>query len=92
MIEGTEALGLKTFLDKKDQGYIITSFLFPEHPNFDFTRFYESIHDRGQVIYQGKLSDTNCFRIGNIGQLFVEDIDRLVVAIRDILTEMEVTF
>jgi 2-aminoethylphosphonate-pyruvate transaminase len=92
LIEGTEVLGLKTYLDKKDQGYIITSFLFPEHPNFDFTLFYEKLHQRGHVIYQGKLSDTNCFRIGNIGQLYVEDIDRLLLAIQDVLTEMEVTF
>lgn len=88
LIEGTEALGLKTYLDKKDQGYIITSFLFPEHPNFDFTRFYESLHERGQVIYQGKLSDTNCFRIGNIGQLYLDDIENLLTAIKEVLEEM----
>jgi 2-aminoethylphosphonate-pyruvate transaminase len=88
LIEGTEALGLQTYLDKKNQGYIITSFLFPEHENFDFTRFYESLHQRGQVIYQGKLSDTNCFRIGNIGQLYLEDIDKLLLAINGVLGEM----
>lgn len=88
LIEGTEALGLKTYLDKKDQGYIITSFLFPEHVNFDFTRFYEELHKRGQVIYQGKLSDTNCFRIGNIGQLYLEDIENLLTAIKEVLEEM----
>ncbi len=91
LIEGTEAMGLKTYLDKKDQGYIITSFLFPEHPNFDFTRFYESLHERGQVIYQGKLSDTNCFRIGNIGQLYIEDIDCLIVAIGEVFREMGIS-
>jgi len=90
LIEGTEALGLKTYLDKKDQGYIITSFLFPKHLNFDFTIFYESLHRRGQVIYQGKLSDTNCFRIGNIGQLYPDDIDRLIDAIAQVLGEMAV--
>lgn len=88
LIEGTEALGLQTYLDKKDQGYIITSFLFPEHLNFDFTRFYESLHQRGQVIYQGKLSDTNCFRIGNIGQLYLQDIENLLIAIKEVLEEM----
>jgi 2-aminoethylphosphonate-pyruvate transaminase len=88
LIEGTEALGLHTYLNKKDQGYIITSFLFPEHPNFDFTRFYESLHQRGQVIYQGKLSDTNCFRIGNIGQLYRQDIENLLIAIKEVLEEM----
>jgi len=90
LIEGTEALGLRTYLDKRDQGYIITSFLFPKHPNFDFTQFYEKLHDRGQVIYQGKLSDTDCFRIGNIGQLFVEDIDRLIAAISEVLKELNI--
>jgi 2-aminoethylphosphonate-pyruvate transaminase len=90
LIEGTEALGLKTYLNKKDQGYIITAFRFPEHPNFDFTQFYEELHQRGQVIYQGKLSDTDCFRIGNIGQLYLEDIERLLVSIRDVLNEMNV--
>lgn len=89
LIEGTEALGLKTYLDKKDQGYIITSFLYPEHPNFDFTDFYEKLHQRGQVIYQGKLSDTNCFRIGNIGQLHLQDIDILLNAINEVLFEMD---
>ena len=91
LIEGTELLGLKTYLNKKDQGYIITSFLFPKHPNFDFTNFYEKLHERGQVIYQGKLSDTDCFRIGNIGQLFIEDVNRLIKAIEEVLTEMNVS-
>jgi len=91
LIEGTEALGLKTYLNIKDQGYIITSFLFPDHPNFDFTVFYEKLHEYGQVIYQGKLSDTNCFRIGNIGQLYLADINKLLDSICKVLEEMKVT-
>jgi 2-aminoethylphosphonate-pyruvate transaminase len=87
LIEGMAKLGLKTYLDKKDQGYIITSFLFPEDPKFDFKLFYESLHQRGQVIYQGKLSDTNCFRIGNIGQLYPVDIENLLKAIKEVLDE-----
>lgn len=90
LIEGTEALGLRTYLDKNDQGYIITSFLFPEHENFNFTLFYEKLHERGQVIYQGKLSDTNCFRIGNIGQLYLKDIDNLLSAMKEVLIEMRI--
>ncbi len=92
LIEGTEKIGLRTYLKKRDQGYIITSFLFPEHPNFDFTKFYEKLHQRGQVIYQGKLSDTNCFRIGNIGQLYPADIEKLVFEIQEVFEDMDVTF
>ena len=91
LIGGATALGLKTFLDKKDQGYIITSFRYPNHQNFDFTIFYEKLHQLGQVIYQGKLSDTECFRIGNIGQLYLEDIDSLLDAMKKVLVEMEVS-
>jgi 2-aminoethylphosphonate-pyruvate transaminase len=91
LIEETRKLGLKTYLDPKDQGYIITSFLFPENPNFDFTRFYKSLHQRGQVIYQGKLSDTNCFRIGNIGQVYLRDIENLLNAIKEVLAEMKIS-
>lgn len=89
LIEGTKKLGLKTYLDPNDQGYIITSFLFPDTPSFDFKQFYESLHQRGQVIYQGKLSETNCFRIGNIGQLFPQDIKNLLTAMEEVLKEME---
>jgi 2-aminoethylphosphonate-pyruvate transaminase len=88
LIEGTRKLGLKTYLDPKDQGYIITSFLFPDIPSFDFKQFYESLHQRGQVIYQGKLSETNCFRIGNIGQLFSQDIKNLLIAIEEVLNDI----
>lgn len=88
LIEGTRKLGLKTYLDPKDQGYIITAFLFPDTPSFDFKQFYESLHSRGQVIYQGKLSETNCFRIGNIGQLYPRDIEKLLTSIEEVLKEM----
>ncbi len=88
LIEGTEALGLKTYLNKKDPGYIITAFLFPEYPDYDFTQFYEKLHERGQVIYQGRLSDTDCVGIGNIGQLYLEDIEPLLVSIRSDTNEM----
>jgi 2-aminoethylphosphonate-pyruvate transaminase len=91
LIEGTQTIGLETYLDKKDRGYIITAFLFPKHPNFDFTLFYEKLHNRGQVIYQGKLSDTDCFRIANIGQLYLSDINGLLVAMKEALNEMQVT-
>jgi 2-aminoethylphosphonate-pyruvate transaminase len=90
LIKGTEALGLRTYLDPIDQGYIITSFLFPDHPNFDFIQFYENLHQRGQVIYQGKLSDVNCFRIGNIGQLYLNDIEILLQAIKEVFEEMNI--
>jgi 2-aminoethylphosphonate-pyruvate transaminase len=80
-------LGLIEYLDEAIQGHIITSYLYPEHPNFDFDRFYRKLNERNLVIYPGKLSQCNAFRIGNIGQLFEADMMDLVLGIREVLSE-----
>jgi 2-aminoethylphosphonate-pyruvate transaminase len=82
--EGMKRLGFKTYLKPEIQGHIITSFLYPNNPAFDFERFYRQLSDRGFVIYPGKLSKANAFRIGNIGQIFPEDVKALVKAIEEI--------
>ena len=48
------------------------------------------MNERGFVIYPGKVTDADCFRIGNIGRLFEEDMDALLVALRETLEEMGV--
>ena len=82
--EGMAALGFKEYLDKSIQGHIITSFLYPDDPGFHFEDFYSKLNDRGFVIYPGKLSKANAFRIGNIGQIFPEDVKALVAAINEV--------
>jgi len=42
------------------------------------------------VIYHGKLSHADCFRIDNIGKIYGDDIDLLLVAIKEVLQELEV--
>ena len=78
LLEGTRALGLEEYLPISIQGHIINSFLYPKTPNFNFKDFYTNLHDKGCVIYPGKLSKVDVFRIGNIGQLFEEDMKYLV--------------
>lgn len=90
LLAGTRALGLREYLRPQDQGYIITSFHYPEHPNFDFDRFYERLNEKGYVIYPGKVSDADCFRIGSIGRIFPEDVQALLWAIEETLEEMRV--
>ena len=84
-------LGFKQYLDSGIQGHIITSFLYPADPDFNFERFYEKLNDRGFIIYPGKLSKADAFRIGNIGQLFPEDVKKLVQAIKEVLVEENIT-
>ncbi len=90
LVEGMARLGFHEYLDRGLQGYIITSFRFPEHQFFDFEQFYTALSDRGHVIYPGKVSNADCFRIGNIGRLFPEDFRALLSAIRETLDEMGV--
>ncbi len=90
LIAGMRAMGFREYLRPECQGYIITSFHYPAHPRFDFRTFYELLSARGHVIYPGKLSHADCFRVGNIGRIGVSDVRALLAAMRETLAEMEV--
>lgn len=85
LVGGMQALGFETYLREEDQGYIITTFLRPADPAFDFVQFYEKLNERGFVIYPGKLTGADTFRIGNIGQLGAEDMFNLLEAISEVI-------
>ncbi|MFN8468088.1 MAG: 2-aminoethylphosphonate--pyruvate transaminase [Caldilineaceae bacterium] len=87
-VEGFAQLGFATLLAPEDQGYIITSFRYPQHPNFHFEEFYRRLSRRGCVIYPGKLTNADCFRIGHIGRLDEYDVYTLLDATRSVLQEM----
>ena len=90
LVAGMRKLGFKEYLSPEDQGYIITSFLYPDDSNFSFEKFYESLNQKSYVIYPGKVSDADCFRIGNIGRIFEADVKALLAAIAETITEMGV--
>jgi len=83
--EGMLQLGFQFYLKPEIQGHIITSFLYPTDAKFNFERFYSQLSERGFVIYPGKLSKTDAFRIGNIGQIFPDDVRALLKAVEEIL-------
>ncbi|CAB3369681.1 Hypothetical predicted protein [Cloeon dipterum] len=91
--EGMRKLGIRPLLkhgEKGADGYIISSFHFPQHPNFDFEKFYKKLSGLGLVIYPGKVTRTPCFRIGHIGDLSARDSQKLVECIEIVLREMQV--
>jgi 2-aminoethylphosphonate-pyruvate transaminase len=83
-------LGFQAYLPDDLQGPIITSFRYPDHPKFDFATFYRRLSDRGFVIYPGKLSTADCFRIGHIGRLEPRHTEALCAAIGEVLAAMGV--
>jgi 2-aminoethylphosphonate-pyruvate transaminase len=90
-LTGMLELGFEPYLAPKNRGYIITSFLYPTHANFDFRIFYELLNEKGFVIYPGKLSTVDCFRIGHVGRIDSTDVRALLAAIAETLTEMGVS-
>ena len=80
LVEGMRAIGFSTLLEPEKQSPVITSFLYPE-PGFSFTEFYGLLKQQGFVIYPGKVSDADTFRIGTIGDVFPEDFERLTQAV-----------
>jgi len=91
LVQGMRKLGFREYLDERLQGYIITSFYYPKNDNWDFNRFYSLLNDWGFVIYPGKVGDADCFRIGNIGKIYSNDILNLISAIGRALSVMEIT-
>ena len=90
LVTGMRNMGFVEYLPVADQGYIITSFRYPDDANFDFDGFYQRLSARNFVIYPGKVSDADCFRIGTIGRIFRDDVENLVTAIGEVLDEMSV--
>jgi 2-aminoethylphosphonate-pyruvate transaminase len=91
LVRGMRALGFQEYVPAERQGHIITSFRYPPDPRFDFERFYDRLNELGFVIYPGKVSDADCFRIGHIGRLYPSDMEHLLGAIRQTLQEMQVS-
>ena len=81
LVEGMERLGFGCVLPKQSHSPIITGFLNPESADYDFKKFYELLKEEGFVIYPGKVTGVDSFRIGTIGHVYPEDIDRLIIAI-----------
>jgi 2-aminoethylphosphonate-pyruvate transaminase len=91
LIEGMRALGFKTLLADEVQAPIIVTFHMPADPHFDFAVFYEALREMGYVIYPGKLTVAESFRIGCIGRLGAEQMTGALRAIEETLSAMGVT-
>ncbi|WP_421183710.1 2-aminoethylphosphonate--pyruvate transaminase [Aeromonas dhakensis] len=81
LVAGMAELGFAPLLPEEWQSPIITAFYSPAHPDYRFADFYQRLKGQGFVIYPGKVSQADCFRIGNIGDVTPERV-------RDLLTAM----
>ncbi len=90
LVAGMRAMGFRTLLPDALQAPIIVTFHMPADTRFDFAVFYDRLRERGYVIYPGKLTVADSFRIGCIGRLGSEQIEGALAAIRETLAKLGV--
>jgi 2-aminoethylphosphonate-pyruvate transaminase len=90
LVDGMRRLGFQTLLPDELQAPIIVTFHMPADPRFQFEAFYEGLRGRGYIIYPGKLTVAESFRIGCIGHLGASEMRGALGAVEDLLSEMGV--
>jgi 2-aminoethylphosphonate-pyruvate transaminase len=88
LVQGMQALGFQPFLDPAIQAPIIVTFHAPKHPSYDFKAFYAAVRSQGFLLYPGKLTAVETFRVGCIGALDAHDMLRAVLAIGQALQDL----
>ena len=88
LVAGMKKLGFETLLDGRWLSPIIVTFFNPVDPAFNFDNFYQLMKDRGFIIYPGKLTVVDSFRVGCIGQMDTAVMQQVVAAAADCLKEM----
>jgi 2-aminoethylphosphonate-pyruvate transaminase len=84
LVNGMKEQGFQALLPESLQSPIISSFLYPDS-EFDFNTFYKQMKEQGFVLYPGKISTADTFRVGNIGEVYPDDIYRFLDAVRSVL-------
>jgi 2-aminoethylphosphonate-pyruvate transaminase len=90
LVSGMRRLGFATFLDDAVQAPIIITFHAPDDPAYDFPEFYRHVREKGFVLYPGKLTTVDTFRVGCIGAIRPDAMRRAVGAIEEALRGMGV--
>ena len=90
LMEEMGKLGLRSFLPAAIQAPIIATFHAPKDPRYAFKDFYERVKAKGYILYPGKLTQVETFRVGCIGYVQPAEMREAVAAIAEVLREMEV--
>jgi len=90
LVRGMAELGFRPFLDPAIQAPIIVTFHAPVDPRYAFRTFYDSVREKGFILYPGKLTQVETFRVGCIGAIGPDEMRHAVNAIRDTLAELRI--
>ena len=90
LLDGMAKLGIRSFLPEAIQAPIIVTFHAPKDPRYQFKEFYERVKTKGFILYPGKLTQVETFRVGCIGHVNETEMQAAVDAVAQVLQEMEV--
>ena len=90
LLEGMRALGIKPFLNEADLSAIIITFLAPQSDKYDFKTLYDVTKAEGFMLYPGKLTEVDTFRVGSIGAIDTLEMRQAVNAIGFALQKMDI--
>lgn len=88
LLDGMAALGFRPFLKPEVQAPIIVTFHAPADPAYDFKTFYAKTRERGYILYPGKLTQVETFRVGCIGAIDANEMRNVVSAVAETLKDM----
>jgi 2-aminoethylphosphonate-pyruvate transaminase len=88
LIEGMRVLGFRPYLEPAVQAPIIVTFHAPSDPAYEFGSFYARVRGRGYILYPGKLTQVETFRVGCIGAIDANEMRNVVSAVGATLQEM----
>jgi 2-aminoethylphosphonate-pyruvate transaminase len=88
LVDGMGRLGFMPFLDPAVQAPIIVTFHAPGDPRYAFRSFYEAAKAHGFILYPGKLTQIETFRVGCIGAIGRNEMQQAVHAVELALQEL----
>lgn len=88
--KGLDELGFKDVIKREWQAGLVVSVIYPDDPNWDFTKVHDYCYERGFTIYPGKISTTNTFRLCALGAIDEQDIKDFFAVFKDALKEYDI--
>ncbi len=89
LVIGLRESGFLPLLPDEFHSPFITTFLFPKGHRFSFRELYDALKKDGFVIYPGKVTHFECFRVGTIGEVYPSDIERLATVFKIFLNKYQ---
>ncbi len=89
--DGMKEIGFEQLLSNETQAPIIITFKQPQNVNFNFQQFYDALSEKNFLIYPGKLTVADTFRIGCIGNLDENDMYNTIAAIKEVLRDLDIS-